>query len=79
MKCWGVDKVGDSETVQLSAVTSGSEENKQFAVLTPTATFNITIDNPNAQGMFEPGKEYFLEVYAAEPAQAEPTPAATAG
>ncbi len=49
------------ETVELSAVTYGdNDENKSFSKWTPTASVSMMITNPDAQGAFEPGKEYYV-------------------
>jgi hypothetical protein len=44
-----------SETIQLHAVAEGSEKNKQWAKLTPTASLNMHIDNPSAWGKLKVG------------------------
>jgi hypothetical protein len=43
---------------EFQAVTSGSEENKRFFAATPSG--NIHLSTLRA-GMFEPGKEYYLD------------------
>lgn len=52
---------GDSKSVKLSAVTSGSEENKAFWKWTPTGSIEMTINNPPAANAFKPGKEVLVE------------------
>jgi len=56
-----VSKAGETENINLSAVCSGSEENKQFAKYTPCASVNISIDNPSAQGVLTQGKEFYVD------------------
>lgn len=51
-----------TEIVQLHAVTSNSEDNKSWSKWTPAGALSMTISNPEAQGYFEPGKEYFLDI-----------------
>lgn len=61
--CWAAkeDTEYGSTSVHLSAVTTGSEENKSFAKSTPAANLNITISHETpASGFFIPGNEYFL-------------------
>lgn len=51
----------DQPTVELTAVTGGSEENQAFFSATPVATINLTISNPDAAETFELGKEYYVD------------------
>ena len=53
-------------TAKMSPVMSGSEENKKFFEATPSGSFEIGMFKDDA---FEPGKEYFLNITKAEPAQ----------
>lgn len=58
--------------VSLRAVTTGSEENKSFAKYTPAGTLYMTIsDETQAADLFEQGKEYYLDISAAEAAPVE--------
>lgn len=50
-----------SETVYLHPVYSGSEENKGFWEATPTGNIMMTINNPEAIGFFQNGKEYYID------------------
>jgi len=61
MECSKIEPIGNQELVQLSAVTSGSEENKSFAIATPSASVAITIENPAAKGVFISGREYYVD------------------
>lgn len=50
------------ETVALSAVSYGdNDENKSYSLWTPCASVSMTITNPSAQGVFEPGREYYVD------------------
>ena len=53
----------DSENVQLSAVYSNDPqaENNQWSKWTPSASFSITINNPNAIGKLSNGHEYYVD------------------
>ena len=51
----------NSEVVRLWAVTSGSEENKSFALATPCGSCSLSIDNPAAHGFFKKGQEYYVD------------------
>ena len=42
---------------RLSAVTNGSEENRQFWKYTPAGDLKLHIDNTNALELFIPGKD----------------------
>lgn len=57
---------GDA-VVHMSAVTSGSEENKSFAEYTPSAQLQMHISpGTSAASAFEQGKEYFVDFTPAE-------------
>lgn len=56
----------DHVTVTLSAVTRG-EENKTWAEATPSARFEMTINNPEAAASFTLGQELYVTFEAAEP------------
>jgi hypothetical protein len=45
----------------MSAVTTGSEENKDFNQYTPSGTFEMFVDNPKAKGFFKEGREYYMD------------------
>ena len=57
---------GGAGEVVLLAVTTGSEENKLFWKYTPSGELKMHIDNPTALGVFEPGKEYYLDIQKAD-------------
>lgn len=48
---------------KFTAVTSGSEENDRFFAATPSGTLEISTF---VQDVFEPGKDYYLDLSAAE-------------
>ena len=51
-----------SAVVNMTAVTSGCEENKSFSEYTPSGSIQMTISNGKpAQELFEPGKEYYVD------------------
>lgn len=57
----------NEKRIKLSAVVSGSEENKSFSRWTPTANLEMIISNETPAGdYFEQGKEYFLTFEKAE-------------
>jgi hypothetical protein len=51
----------EQERVQLNAVYGDTEENKQWSKWTPSASFVITINNPDAIGKLSSGHEYFVD------------------
>jgi len=66
-KCEDITKYsGGFVGVTLQPVVEGSEENKQFWKNTPQGQLKMNITNPIAQGFFEPGKEYYLDITPAE-------------
>lgn len=62
---WDKSK-GEFQTIKLSPVTSGSEENKAFYEATPSGTVELATINPEAGNYFELGKEYYLDFTKAE-------------
>lgn len=50
-----------SEKVKLHAVYGNTEENKNWSKWTPTATFEIYISNPEAQGKLSQGHEFYVD------------------
>lgn len=63
------------ERVKLSAVTSDTPENAQWAKWTPMANFEIHINNPQAFGQLSNGHEFYVDfVPCAEEKEAAPTP-----
>lgn len=73
--CESVTKFGyGSEQVKLRAVGPKTgeilnAENASFSKATPSGTLEMTIDNPEAQGFFKPGGEYYLDFSAPEQAK----------
>lgn len=66
-KVGSVENFGNNNVkANLSAVTSGSEENKTFSMYTPSAQLSILINNPDALDFFEPGEEYVATFTKAE-------------
>lgn len=57
---------GDLRSVRLTAITGTSEENKTFWKYTPNGTIEMSIDNPPASALFEPGKAYYVDFSEAE-------------
>jgi hypothetical protein len=50
------------QSATFTAVTSGSEENKEFFAATPTLTLMVGTSEKRA---FEPGKEYYIDIIEA--------------
>ena len=66
-KCTSVTNYESSKGIELSAVISGSEENKSFSKYTPSGHLRIGIDNDApASNFFTPGKEYYIDFQEAE-------------
>lgn len=61
------------ETINLTAVYSPdeSDENHQWSKWTPSASFNMTISNPNAFGKLSSGHEFFVDFIPCEPNREE--------
>jgi hypothetical protein len=52
---------GETQTIKLTPVTSGSEENNAFYAATPSGTIELTTLNEEAGKQFELGKEYYID------------------
>lgn len=63
-RCETVIKGVDVETPTLRAVY-GDGLNAQWAKYTPSGSIQMQIDNPGAQGFFQPGKEYIVMFWEA--------------
>lgn len=63
-QCSNITKSPDSSTtvVNLTAVTTGSDENKTWSKYTPSGQLQMVITNPTAADQFEQGKEYFIDI-----------------
>jgi hypothetical protein len=59
-KHWDANK-GEVQTIKLSPVFAGSEENKKFYEATPTGTIELGTVNEEAAKTFELGKEYYVD------------------
>lgn len=64
-KCYSIEhtEVG-AANLKFRAVTSGSDENKQFFKWTPSGELSVATVNTEAAAQFEPGKEYYLDITA---------------
>lgn len=54
-------------TYEFSAVYSGSEENERYFAYTPSGTLTV---GALKDDLFEPGKEYYLDIVEAVPVSA---------
>lgn len=65
--CQSIEEDG---LVNLSAVYGNddkdNEENNQFSEATPYGSMEMQVDNPNANGFFKEGKEYYLDFQEAD-------------
>jgi hypothetical protein len=63
---------GGSEQLDLSAVCSsefgpeGESEDNTYARYTPSASLNMTINNPDLAGKFNPGDTFYVDFTPAE-------------
>lgn len=67
-----IDSLGqvEQERVKLCAVSSGSDENKQWSKWTPAANFEIYINNPGAMNILSKGHEFYVDFSPADVAVA---------
>ena len=63
-KCNSVTDYGQSQSIDLSPVTGGSDENKDFWKWTPAGSFKIDCVNPEVK--FVPNKEYYIDISETE-------------
>lgn len=68
MKVTRVENCGAYEKLEFSAVckgdgypADGSDENNSFALWTPSAHLDMTINNPALFGGFTEGQEFYLD------------------
>lgn len=63
-KCHSVTDLGDERQVELIAVypDARSPENKWFSRFTPAGKLTLTITEPSGFSIFEPKKEYYLDI-----------------
>lgn len=52
---------GNSDLIRLSAVVSGSDENKQFFYATPSGSVEMYTVNPEAGEQFNVGDEFYID------------------
>lgn len=66
--CHEVTRSMYGERPSLGAIYGTSEEdpNRAWAKATPSGKLEMQIDNPAAQGFFEPGKHYLITIEEAE-------------
>jgi hypothetical protein len=57
---------GEVQTIKLSPVTSGSDENKEFFDATPTGSIELGTVNEAAAKQFELGKSYYIDFTLAD-------------
>ena len=55
----------EAQTIELRPVTSGSKENEQFYMATPSGMIELTTINPAAGNTFKLGAEYYVDFSAA--------------
>lgn len=67
-KCVSIERTENGcSNLTFRAVTSGSEENKQFFKWTPSGELKVATVNNEAAAQFEPGKDYYLDISPADP------------
>ncbi len=50
-----------SQSVRLTPVTGGSDENKSFYKWTPSGSIDLAILNPDAAAAFAVGESYYID------------------
>lgn len=56
-----VEDYGQQKNIKMSAVTTGSEENKAFWKWTPSGSLTLSTINEEAAKQFVPGEEFYLD------------------
>lgn len=65
-KCESITTFENGVSVKMYPVHSGSEENKSFYQYTPGGSLDLQVLNPEAAKMFQPGKEYYIDISPVE-------------
>jgi hypothetical protein len=60
-KHWSSERGGEIQTIRLSPVTSGSDENKGFYAATPSGLIELGTVNADAVKEFELGAEIYVD------------------
>ena len=64
------DAGSEDQRVTLQAVTSdnvdGTNENKSFSKFTPYGVMEMLITNPDVEGFFEAGQQFYIDITKAE-------------
>jgi hypothetical protein len=60
-KHWDRTKGEETQTIKLTPVVGGSEENKAFYAATPGGHIELCTLNEDAGKQFELGKEYYID------------------
>ena len=55
-----------AKRVELETSYSDNPEDNQFSKFTPSGHVSMSVDNPDIDGFFVPGKSYFLDFSIAE-------------
>ena len=68
--CFSVEKMENSAIAHLNSVQGADADDdvdsNQFNLATPIGRLQIWIDNPNANGFFKQGNEYYLDISEVE-------------
>ena len=59
-KHWNANK-GEMQTIDLTPVTSGSEENQRFYEATPAGSIKLSVVNAEVAQEFKFGEEYYVD------------------
>lgn len=67
-RCHFIQKADDDSyrTIHMSPVTADTPENKTWSKYTPGGQLQMVVSNPAAFDLFEQGKEYYIDIQAAE-------------
>lgn len=53
-------KPGGGTRVKLQVVTSGTKEDNEFNLFTPSGEITMSVDNPATKDYIQPGKKYYV-------------------
>lgn len=70
-----VTKTQHNETIEASAVSSGTPEDNSYAKATPHARLTMTINNPSLIGVVNPGDEFYVDFHKVPDKPADAAPA----
>lgn len=61
MKVLSVNWTEFGQVLNLTAVTNGTQEDNTYSKFTPCGSVELTITNPELEGKFKPGQQFYVD------------------